>query len=256
MRRTTAALLLTLPLVLTACSGDDAASPEPSPGSVTAPSGPAPSGTAPPTSEPSTTTSVAPPSDGEYAPLLPTDTQLPSGYTTTRADAAELDGFLSVLDGDGATLRVQPPECASTNPFAAADQLALLEGTRDGGAMLVDVAVGARGAGLAAVEQTVADCPTVTVTTVGLDGAESEVQATQEVLPAPPLDADATLAHRRSLPAEESSGAVAEQRLTLAAEVGDTVVLVSGSAADTSTLDTGVLDGLLRATLRNVAEAS
>lgn len=214
------------------------------------------------TSAPTTSTSVARTTTAqpgvEYAALLPTAEQFPLGYTAVPVDDELLRTYFDWLSGESELFLVEPAECASTNPFAGPDQLAVVEGTDEDGTMLLTVSVGAVGEGLAAVETRIAGCPTVTVTTAEDGAAPVAGEGTQEVLPPPLLDADATLAFRQSLTADLGDGSleVTLESLTLAAEVGDVVVLVSGEAGPGVTLDTGVLDELLTATVQSVREGS
>jgi hypothetical protein len=185
---------------------------------------------------------------GEAAPIPVADLLIEPEHFPQRYPAAVLDGasverVLEDVDGvpDGSV--VTPPECA---PPAAPHDTAAVRGLDDRDASSLIVAVARPAPPLRARADQLGACPSFT----SVRGPDT-YSVTVTLLAPPPVDADDTYAVEQTV-IEQPSGQ-RRRTLTLAARVGDVLLLASWShagtqdvAPDTLLLDTLFTDAVLK----------
>ncbi|MRH89670.1 sensor domain-containing protein [Nocardia sp. SYP-A9097] len=173
--------------------------------------------------------------DSGLTRLLPGASQFPSHYeaVTLPVDAAgqaagDLDGVLP-----GAT--IDPATCAPQAPTAGP---VVMVGTDDHARATLTVELVRTDQNLATLRDQLQRCGTVKVARAGANAT-----ITTEMDPPPPLDADDTLALRRTVSSESGSAGMTRHMQTLLGQIGDvrinvTYMSFSDGKADAESLDT------------------
>lgn len=205
--------------VLAACSTTVAGEPHASPGSSTAAS-------------------------SDLARLLPNPAQFPSPYLaitlppdTAGQAARDLDGILP-----GA--QVDPGECM---PAAPVSDPAVSVGTDDSTRATLTVELARTDQRLSALEKQIQRCGSLRVTHSG-----TTATVTTEVLPPPPLDADETVALRRTVRSETGGAGLTRTMQTLLGQVGDVRINVTYMTFGDNKPDGEALDTLFTTAVSKV----
>ncbi|MGV0792353.1 hypothetical protein [Mycolicibacterium sp. XJ1819] len=169
------------------------------------------------------------------AELLLAPDRFPGPYRAAVLDGVAAQRALQVIDGVPAGAAVSPPGCAPTTPAAA--DVAVAEGIHPETASRLVVAVIRPAPQLSTRAAQLRDCASFTT---GLGDAATSVTVT--MLPAPPIDADESVAVDQS--ARTPAAQPMWRSLTLVAQIGAVRVSTTwrhdgaSGAPDTSSLDT------------------
>ncbi|WP_328290063.1 sensor domain-containing protein [Nocardia aurantiaca] len=172
--------------------------------------------------------------DSGLARLLPDPSQFPSQYTAVMLPVDAASQAANDLEGYLPGAQVDPSSCAPVAPTAGP---VVSVGTNDATRATLTVALTRSGTPLSALRDQLRRCGTVRV---GHSGVTSVV-ATQ-LDPPPPVDADDSLALRRTVGTENSAPGLTRTMQTLVGQIGDVRIAVtymtSGSTTDSEALDT------------------
>ncbi|MFJ4649872.1 sensor domain-containing protein [Nocardia sp. NPDC088792] len=182
--------------------------------------------------------------DGGLARLLPDPSQFPSSYTAIALPpdsageaAADLEGMLP-----GAT--VDPAACAPATPTAGP---VVSVGTDDNTRSTLTVELIRTDKKLSSVRDQLQQCGTVRI---GHAGTTATV--TTKMDPAPPSNADDTLALNRTVESARGGPGLTRSMQTLLGQIGDVRVSVTYMTFGDGKPDTGALDALFTTALRKV----
>ncbi|RVW03956.1 DUF5642 family protein [Rhodococcus xishaensis] len=152
--------------------------------------------------------------------------------------------------------RVDPAGCKPPAQDYGTDGTAMVVGTDNVNRSTITIELVRVQTPLADLGARVAECPEVTATRSGVESTVTTV-----LTPAPPIDADETLALHRTVNSGRGEQEVTQSMLTLFAQVGEVRVQATsmsfGAAADTANLDaathdTATLDELFRSAVLKV----
>ena len=178
------------------------------------------------------------------ADLLIEPERFPAQYPAVVLDGTAVYRALQDIDGVGDGSVVTPPECA---PRPRAPQhTAAVEGIDSQNAASLIVAVTRPSEPVRARVEQLSACPSFTAVR-----GEDTSAVTAALLPAPPVDADASYAVEQTVTSRESGSM--RRTLTLVAQIGDVRVSVTwlqdgtpDAAPDTQALDTLFTDAVLK----------
>nr|WP_296770202.1 sensor domain-containing protein [Rhodococcus sp. (in: high G+C Gram-positive bacteria)] len=149
------------------------------------------------------------------------------------------------LTGIPAGAEVSPAGCKPAD--VAPGTAALIVGTDNANRATISIELTSVGEPLSAREDQLKECNEVQATK---SGATSTIEST--ITPAPPIDADETLAVRQTVSSGTGSEAVTQSMLTLMAQVGDVRIAATHMSFDSATPDAETLDELFTAAVQKV----
>ncbi|MEU6581608.1 sensor domain-containing protein [Nocardia sp. NPDC046763] len=182
-------------------------------------------------------------SDTGLAGLLPDPSQFPSRYTAIVLPAGSANQAANDLEGYLPGAQVDPNTCAPVTPTAGP---AVAVGTDDTTRATLTVALTRSGQPLSALRDQLQRCGTVRV---GHSGITSVV--TTQLDPAPPVNADDSLALRRTVGTDKSATGLTRTMQTLVGQIGDVRIAVTYMTSG-STSDSEALDALFTTAVRKV----
>ncbi len=173
--------------------------------------------------------------DSGLARLLPDASQFPSRYAAVTLPVDAAGQAASDLDGVLPGASIDPATCAPQAPTAGP---VVVVGTDDTTRATLTVALVRTDQKLATLRDQLQRCATVRV---GHGGTTATI--TTDMDPPPPLDADDTLALRRTVQSESGGAGLTRSMQTLLGQIGDvrinvTYMSFSGGKPDAEALDT------------------
>lgn len=174
----------------------------------------------------------------------------PAPYTALELPPQEASQAAQDLSGIAAGAKVEPPGCAAPQRKKSGEQPVVAVGTDNAKRATISVELARATDTLGAFEDRAKQCPEVTAT---VDGATATVRS--ELLPPPPLDADATLALSRSVQSGVGTTQVTQSMLTLIAQVGDVRVSATHMTFGADKPDTATLDQVFTEAVQRVRDA-
>lgn len=167
---------------------------------------------------------------GALSALLVEPGQFPARYPAVVLPAEAASQAAGDLTGVGRGARVQPQNCLPPVQQFGADKTAIAVGTDDAARATITVELTRTEQPLAALRSQLKQCGSVRVSKGAvLTTVETELE------PTPPIDADDTLAWRRTVTPDVGGSGLTQTMRTLAGQVGDvriTVTYMSFSAAE------------------------
>ncbi|MFE3261624.1 sensor domain-containing protein [Nocardia sp. NPDC059091] len=182
-------------------------------------------------------------SDTGLTKLLPDPSQFPSRYPAIVLPAEASSQAANDLEGYLPGAQVDPNTCAPATPTAGP---AVAVGTDDTTRATLTVALTRSGRPLSALRDQLQRCGTVRV---GHSGVTSVV--TTQLDPPPPVDADDSLALRRTVGTDKSATGLTRTMQTLVGQIGDVRIAVTYMTSG-STSDSEALDALFTTAVRKV----
>ncbi len=149
------------------------------------------------------------------------------------------------LTGIPAGAEVSPAGCKPKE--VRAGEAALIVGTDNTDRATISVELTATDEPLSVRESQLAECAEVQATK---SGATSTIRST--VVPAPPIDADDTLAVRQTVSSGTGSDTVTQSMLTLLAQVGDVRIAATYMSFEQGAIDGATLDEVFTAAVQKV----
>ncbi|MGW3540812.1 sensor domain-containing protein [Nocardia niigatensis] len=186
-------------------------------------------------------TATAP--DNGLTGLLPDPSQFPSRYTALVLPADAASQAANDLEGYLPGAQVDPATCAPVTPTAGP---AVAVGTDDATRATLTVALTRSDQPLLALRDQLQRCGTVHV---GHSGLTSVV--TTQLDPPPPVNADDSLALRRTVGSDNRATGLTRTMQTLVGQIGDVRIAVTYMTSG-STSDSEALDALFTTALRKV----
>lgn len=186
-------------------------------------------------------TATAP--DNGLTRLLPDPSQFPSRYTALVLPADAASQAANDLEGYLPGAQVDPATCAPVTPTAGP---AVAVGTDDATRATLTVALTRSDQPLSALRDQLQRCGTVHV---GHSGLTSVV--TTQLDPPPPVNADDSLALRRTVGSDNRATGLTRTMQTLVGQIGDVRIAVTYMTSG-STSDSEALDALFTTALRKV----
>lgn len=180
--------------------------------------------------------------DSGLARLLPAAAQFPSRYAAVILPPEAAGQAANDLDGILAGAAVEPGSCVPSAPSAGP---AVIVGTDDATRATLTVELVRIDQPLAKLRDQLQRCGTVRV-------AHGGTTVTTELDPPPPLDADDTLALRRTVRSESGSAGSTRSMQTLLGQVGDVRINVTHMSFNGTPADAEALDSLFTATVSKV----
>ncbi|MFI6866785.1 sensor domain-containing protein [Nocardia sp. NPDC050406] len=187
---------------------------------------------------------VATGDNSELARLLPNPSQFPSPYLAITLPPETAGQAARDLDGILPGAQVDPGDCMPTPPVS---DPAVSVGTDDSTRATLTVELVRTDQTLSAVEQQAQRCGSVRVTQSG-----TTATVTTEVLPPPPLDADETVALRRTVRSETGGPGLTRTMQTLLGQVGDVRINVTYMSFGDDKPDGEALDSLFTTAVSKV----
>jgi hypothetical protein len=173
----------------------------------------------------------------QLSTLLPTAAQFPARYAAVTLPPEAAAQAAGDLTGTGRGAVVQPDGCSPAVPQLGPDQTAVAVGTDNDSRTTMTVELTRTGQPLTALKEQVRRCQQVRVSRAG-----ANTTVTTELQAPPPVDADDTLALRRTVAPEVNAAGLTQSMQTLTGQVGDVRIAVTymtfgGGAVDTVGLD-------------------
>ncbi|MDJ0391747.1 sensor domain-containing protein [Rhodococcus sp. G-MC3] len=211
-------------MTLTACSGGDVqGTPEPAAGSATA----APSGSE------------------DLDSLLIDPSAFPGKYDAIVLPPQAIAQASPDLTGIPAGAEVSPAGCKPKDVVPGS--AALIVGTDNANRATISIELTSVDEPLSVREDQLTECAEVEATK---SGATSKIRST--ITPAPPIDADETLAVRQTVSSGTGTESVTQSMLTLMAQVGGVRIAATHMSFDAATPDAETLDELFTAAVQKV----
>ncbi|MGX1805912.1 sensor domain-containing protein [Nocardia sp. NPDC055321] len=182
--------------------------------------------------------------DSGLARLLPDPTSFPRRYEVVELPPGAADQAAHDLDGILPGANVDPGSCVPPVPVAGP---AVSVGTDDATRATLTVELVRVDQPLETLRDQLRRCGTVTVEHAGTTAA-----VTTELDPPPPLDADDTLALRRTVRSENGSSGLTRNMQTLLGQVGDVRINVTHMSYGDAEADAEALDSLFTAAVSKV----
>lgn len=181
--------------------------------------------------------------------LLLDPSAFPPTYPAVVLPAQAVSQAAPDLTGIAPGARVVPPGCKPPQQDYTADGTAMVVGTDSVTRSTITIELVRSVDPLAELEAQLIDCPEVTATSNGVDA-----RVLTTVAPPPPIDADHTLALRRTVESGRGGGVVTQSMLTLIAQVADVRVQATymSFGAGPGPRDAAVLDELFTAAVQQV----
>ncbi|MFD4368267.1 DUF5642 family protein [Rhodococcus sp. NPDC058521] len=155
-------------------------------------------------------------SDTELSKLLLEPSEFPGGFDTVVLPPQAVSMAAPDLTGVPQNAKVEPARCVPPEQEYGPTSTAMAVGTNNATRATITVELTRAQATIGELKDQAEDCSSFTVTS---SGAKSTV--TTDIVPPPPVDADDTLALRRTVASGESGGEVVQSMTTLMGEVGD-----------------------------------
>ncbi|WP_245720290.1 DUF5642 family protein [Nocardia uniformis] len=182
--------------------------------------------------------------ESELTRLLPNPSQFPSPYAAVSLSPDAAGQAARDLDGILPGSQVDPGDCA---PSAPVSDPAVAVGTDNSTRATMTVELVRTDQTLTTLQEQVERCGTVRVTHSG-----TSATVTTEILPPPPLDADETVALRRTVRSETSGAGLTRTMQTLLGQVGDVRINVTYMSFGDERPDGEALDSLFTTALSKV----
>jgi hypothetical protein len=179
--------------------------------------------------------------------LLPDPAQFPAKYSAVVLPpeaAAQAAGDLTGV-GRGAT--VQPGGCVPPEQRFGPDQTAIAVGTDTDSRATVTVELTRTDQPLSTLRSQLQRCEKLQVARAG-----ATTTVTTQLDPPPPIDADDTLALRRTVAPDIAGAGLTQSMQTLTGQVGDVRIAVTYMSFTDAKPDTGALDELFTTTVQKV----
>lgn len=181
------------------------------------------------------------------ARLLPDTTQFPAGYPAVVLPPEVAAQAAGDLDGVGRGATVQPSGCLPPEPQQGPDMTAVAVGSDDASRTTLTVELNRTDQPLAQLRSQLQQCASVRVEKAG---ATTTVTTTLD--PPPPVDADDTLALRRTVTPDVAGAGRTQSMQTLTGQVGDVRITVTAMTFTETTVDPAALDELFTTTVQKV----
>ncbi|MEV6135328.1 sensor domain-containing protein [Nocardia sp. NPDC051990] len=175
----------------------------------------------------------------QLSTLLPDATQFPVGYEAVVLSSEAAAQAAGDLTGVGRGSTVQPDGCVPPAQQFGPNQTAVTVGTDNRTRTTMTVELTRTGQPLSALREQVKRCQQVYVTRAG-----ATTTVTTELQTAPPIDADDTLALRRTVAPQVSAAGLTQSMQTLTGQVADVRITVTYMTFSDRTPDTAALDEL------------
>ncbi|MFE7800082.1 DUF5642 family protein [Nocardia sp. NPDC057440] len=198
----------------------------------------------------STPTAVQRHIGAQLSALLPDPAQFPVRYPAVVLPpeaAAQAAGDLTGI-GRGSTVR--PEGCLPPEQRFGPDQTAIAVGTDNSGRATVTVELTRTDQPLAALRNQLKRCETLQVARAG-----ATTTVTTRLQQPPPIDADDTLALRRTVAPEVGGAGLTQSMQTLTGQVGDVRITVTYMSFSDAKPDTAALDELFTTAVQRVRQA-
>ncbi|WP_433203760.1 DUF5642 family protein [Nocardia sp. CA-107356] len=185
----------------------------------------------------------------QLSTLLPDQAQFPAPYEAVVLPpdaAAQASGDLTGV-GRGST--VQPDECAPPAQQFGPNQTAVTVGTDNETRATITVELTRTGQPLSALRDQLRRCRQMRVSRAG-----ATTTVTTELQAPPPIDADDTLALRRTVAPQVSTPGLTQSMQTLTGQVGDVRIAVTYMSFSDAKPDTAALDELFTTAVRKVKQ--
>ncbi|MFC9996813.1 sensor domain-containing protein [Nocardia sp. NPDC127526] len=182
--------------------------------------------------------------DGGLARLLPDSSQFPSGYPAVVLPNDIASQAASDLDGILPGAQVEPGACIPLAPTAGP---VVSVGTDDDTRATLTVELVRTDQPLSKLRDQLQRCGTVRA---GLGGTTATI--TTELDPPPPLDADDTLALRRTVSSESGGAGLTRKMQSLVGQIGDVRINVTYMSYSDGRADAEALDSLFTTALSKV----
>ncbi|WP_431970861.1 DUF5642 family protein [Nocardia sp. bgisy134] len=186
----------------------------------------------------------------ELTTMLPDPAQFPASYPAVVLPpeaAAQAAGDLNGVTR-GATVR--PDGCAPTEQQFGPDHTAIAVGTDEVSRGTLTVELTRTRQPLSTLRDQVRRCGEVRVSRAG-----ATTTVSTELTPAPPIDADDTLALRRTVAPDVGGPGLTQNMRTLIGQVGDVRIAVTYMTFSEAVADSAALDELFTTSVRKVREA-
>ncbi|WP_306365528.1 DUF5642 family protein [Nocardia sp. CC227C] len=180
----------------------------------------------------------------ELARLLPNPSQFPAPYAAVELPPDTAEQAAHDLDGILPGARVDPEDCVPVPPVS---EPAVSVGTDDATRATLTVELVRTDHTLGTLRQQLERCGTVRATQSG-----TSATVTTELLPPPPLDADETVALRRTVRSEAGDPGTTRIMRTLLGQVGDVRINVTYMTFGDDSLDGEALDSLFTTAVSKV----
>ncbi|EME23666.1 hypothetical protein G419_01585 [Rhodococcus triatomae BKS 15-14] len=182
--------------------------------------------------------------------LLLTPEAFPARYEALVLPDNAVEQATADLDGIPAGASVDPAGCKPPPQAFGPDSTALIVGTDNAARATISVELARVDRTLDVRESELAECPEVTTT---LNGATATVTTT--VLPAPPLNADDTMALRQTVTSGNADQTVTQSMLRLVAQVDDVRISATHMSFGDEAPDSAALDQLFTEAVQKVKAA-
>ncbi|WP_238846734.1 sensor domain-containing protein [Nocardia arthritidis] len=179
--------------------------------------------------------------------LLPDPGQFPARYTTVVLPPEQAAQAAADLNGVGRAAAVQPAECAPPDQPVGADRTAVTVGTDNEARATITVELTRTDEPLSAWRNQLRQCGSVRVTKAG---AATTVATILDA--PPPVDADDTMAFRRTVTPDVGGAGLTSTMQTLAGQLGDVRIIVTYMTFGAGKVDTSTLDSVFTATVMKV----
>lgn len=185
--------------------------------------------------------------EGALSALLVEPSQFPAQYPAVVLPPEAASQAAGDLTGVGRGARVQPQSCVPPPQQFGADKTAIAVGTDDATRGTITVELTRTEQPLAALRGQLKQCGSVRVSR----GAVLTT-VTTELDPAPPIDADDTLALRRTVTPDVGGAGLTQTMRTLAGQVGDVRITVTYMSFSDAEPDMTAVDGLFTTAVQRV----
>uniref|UniRef100_UPI0037CB5BD9 DUF5642 family protein n=1 Tax=Rhodococcus oxybenzonivorans TaxID=1990687 RepID=UPI0037CB5BD9 len=197
--------------------------------------------------QPSSSIAAGVPSGKGLSALLLEPSDFPSKYLAIVLPPHAVSMAAPDLAGVPQDAVVDPSECAPPTQDYGPTGTVMAVGTDNASRSTITVELAKTDTPLDELEQQTANCGEMTVTA---SGAESTVAT--DIMPAPPIRADDTLALRRTVRSGSDGDKVTQSMLTLIAQVGDVRVSATFMSFGHATADTSALDDVFTKAVQKV----
>jgi hypothetical protein len=188
--------------------------------------------------------------DATLESMLLTPTDFPAPYQAIVLPPHAVSQAAADLDGIPPGAKVDPPGCKPPAQDYGPDGTAMIVGTDNANRSTISVELMRSDLPLDKRTGEIERCLEVTTTK---DGAEAVVRT--EILPAPPLNADDTIAMRQTVTSGKGAGKVTQSMLTLVAQIDDVRVSATYMSFGDGKPDTVVLDQVFTEAVQRVNAA-
>ncbi|WP_433665415.1 sensor domain-containing protein [Nocardia sp. CA-128927] len=184
---------------------------------------------------------------GALSALLVEPAQFPARYPAVVLPPEAASQAAGDLTGVGRGTRVQPESCVPPPQQFGVDKTAIAVGTDDASRATITLELTRTDQALAVLRSQLKQCGSVRVSR----GA-AMTTVTTELDPAPPIDADDTLAWRRTVTPDVGGAGLTQRMRTLAGQVGDVRITVTYMSFSDGKPDMAAVDELFTAAVQRV----